>query len=349
MADAKTRWLIYGAYGYTGRLVVAEARRKGLVPLLAGRDVRKLEVIASCLELDALAFSLEGRFDEILRDVETVLHCAGPFSKTSKPMVEACLRTKTNYLDITGEIEVFESIMARGSEAREAGVALIPGVGFDVVPTDCLAARLASDVPDATHLDLAFSSKRGGISRGTLKTMIEGLRHGGAIRRDGRIVPVPVAWDVREIPYESGPRLSMTIPWGDVSTAYHTTGIPNVRVYSGGSRRMIRRLRRIRPILPLAGFSPFRWLLLRLADRHEGPDAERREQSHIDLWGEAWNAAGDRRSRTMRVPEGYTFTAASAVLAIERVLAGHVEPGSWTPAKAFGSSFVNDVIDEMRQ
>jgi short subunit dehydrogenase-like uncharacterized protein len=347
MADPG-RWLIYGAYGYTGRLVVTEAKRKGLEPILAGRDRQRVEEATLGAGLEGRVFSLDEDFHHALSDVEAVLHCAGPFLRTSEAMVDACLRTRTHYLDITGEIGVFEAIMHRAAEARDARVSLIPGVGFDVVPTDCLGATLSATVPGATHLDLAFSSRRGGISRGTLKTMIEGLGRGGAIREIGRIKRVPVAWDVREIPYESGPRLSVTIPWGDVSTAYHTTGIPNIRVYTGTSKRMIRRLKRMRPLLPLAQLPPVRWLLLRLANRQKGPDAERRARSYIELWGEAWNHdTGARRSMTMRIPEGYTFTAASAVLAVERVLSGAVPPGSWTPAQAFGSGFVDEVIAGM--
>jgi short subunit dehydrogenase-like uncharacterized protein len=345
MADTK-RWMIYGAYGYTGRLVVAEARRKGLTPILAGRDRQRVEDAASRAGLEARAFSLDEDFHHALSDVEAVLHCAGPFTRTSEAMVDACIRTTTQYLDVTGEIEVFERIFRRSGEARDAGVCLIPGVGFDVVPTDCLAAILSEKVPDATHLDLAFSSRRGGISRGTLKTMIEGLGRGGAVRKEGTITPVPVAWDVREIPYESGPRLSMTIPWGDVSTAYHTTGIPNIRVYTGTSKRAVRRLKRVRPFLPLARLVPVKWLLLRLADRQQGPDAGQRARSHIELWGEAWSQdSGTRRSITMRIPEGYSFTAAASVLAVERVLSGDVSPGSWTPAQAFGSGFVHQVLE----
>lgn len=343
----ESKWMIYGAYGYTGELVVREALRKGHRPVLAGRNHEELRRLSSEEKLSAQIFALDDQIEPRLEDLDVVLHCAGPYSHTSRPMVDACLATGTHYLDITGEISVFESIMVRNEEAIAAGVSLIPGVGFDVVPTDCLAARLAEELPDATHLDLAFSSRRGGLSRGTLKTMIEGLGEGGAIRSDGEIRSVPFAWDVREIPYESGPRVSMTIPWGDVSTAFHTTGIPNVRVYSSTSPGMIRKMRRIRPLLGLAALPPVRWLLLKLADRQKGPDAAQRAQSWIDVWGEAWNDAGDRVTKTLRIPEGYSFTAASSVLAVEKLLGGDVPHGALTPARAFGSEFVDDVLERM--
>lgn len=337
-------WMIYGAYGYTGELIVAEAKRHGLEPILAGRNRERLEGVAARYGLASRVFSLAGEFSRSLESVAAVLHCAGPFSHTSRPMAEACVRMGASYLDITGEIGVFEAIMQRDAEARATGISMIPGVGFDVVPTDCLAAKLKEQLPDATHLDLAFSSRGGGISRGTLKTMIEGLGQGGAIRRDGQITRVPVAWDTREIPYDSGPRLSMTIPWGDVSTAYHTTGIPNIRVYTATPPRTVRFLRRIRPLLGISNFKPVRWMLLELADRRDGPDQAQRENAYVELWGEAWNDEGVRQSMTMRVPEGYSLTAASSVLAVQRVLDGSVRPGASTPAKAFGSRFIDEVI-----
>ena len=342
MDTSSDKWMIYGAYGYTGELVVAEALRRGMKPVLAGRDREKLESLGTKTGLETRAFDLHDDFVASLADVAVVLHCAGPFSKTSRPMVDACLASNTSYLDITGEISVFEAIMHRDAEAKQRGLALIPGVGFDVVPTDSLAARLGERMPDATHLDLAFSTRGGGISRGTLKTMIEGLGQGGAIRKDGRITPVPVAWDVREIPYESGPRMSMTIPWGDVSTAFHTTGIPNIRVYTATPPRTIRRLRRFRALLGLTNLSPVRWLLLKFADRQKGPDQAQREKAYVELWGEVWNDSGTKESMAMRSPEGYSFTAASAVLAVERVLSGTVTPGTSTPARAFGSGFMDE-------
>ena len=253
-------------------------------------------------------------------------------------MIAACLAAGVHYLDITGEIGVFESVQRRGDEAREAGVALIPGVGFDVVPTDCLAARLAAALPDATHLTLAFTSEGGSTSRGTLKTMVESLPYAGAVRKDGRIVPVPMAMDAREFDFTCGRRWAMTIPWGDVSTAFHTTGIPNIRVYSGAPPSAIQRMRRLRPFLPLAGLTPVKrsvqWWIGRTVT---GPDEEVRRSARVCLWGEVRNEAGDVRRATMETPEGYAFTALASVECATRVIEGAVKPGAWTPARAFGA------------
>jgi short subunit dehydrogenase-like uncharacterized protein len=341
-------WMIYGANGYTGELVAREAVRRGLSPILAGRNAEVVGRLARELGLQARVFALgdpQGTAAE-LYGVKAVLHCAGPFLHTSAPMVAACLATGAHYLDITGEIPVFETILARGEAARRAGVALLPGVGFDVVPSDCLAARLDRALPGAIELALAFYSEKGSLSRGTMRTMIESLPHAGAIRRDGKIVPVPAAWDAREIDFggRAGRRWAMTIPWGDVSTAFHSTGIPNIRVYSGTPPSAIRRMKRLAPLLPLAGWRPVKRLALAWADRKvTGPSEEIRETARVHLWGEARDAAGRQATSTIETPEGYRFTALSAVESLTRVLAGRVQPGAWTPSKAFGADFVTEL------
>lgn len=347
-------WMIYGANGYTGELIAREAVRKGLSPILAGRNAEAVARLAKELGLQSRAFSLDdpqGTAAE-LYGVKAVLHCAGPFVHTSRPMVAACLATGASYLDITGEITVFEKVLAKGEDARKAGVVLIPGVGFDVVPSDCLAARLAAALPDATDLTLAFYTEGGSTSRGTLKTMIESLPHAGAIRKDGRIVPVPVAWDAREIDFggRAGRRWAMTIPWGDVSTAYHSTGIPNIRVYSGTPPKAIRRMKRLAPFLPLAGWKPVKRFAQRWVEKKvTGPTPQQRETARVYLWGEARNAAGRVVTSRIETPEGYRFTAESSVACIEKVLAGTVQPGAWTPSKAFGADFVTTLPGVMAE
>lgn len=333
-------WMIYGANGYTGELIAREASRRRMKPLLAGRNAAAVERLASELGLEWRVFDLASAE---LEGVDLVLHCAGPFMHTSRPMVDACLAAGAHYLDITGEIAVFEEIFARDAEASARGVTLLPGVGFDVVPTDGLALSLAERMPDAIELSLAFYTKGGEISRGTFKTMIEGLGEGGAIRKNGRIVRVPMVHDVREIPFSSGTRTAMTIPWGDIASAYRTTKIPNIRVYSASSPRAIARARRLASIAPLLATPPVKWILRKFADRRTGPGAAVRASGRIYLWGEARNAAGAAISATMTVPEGYHFTALSAVAAVDRMLGGGARPGSWTPASLFGSDFVRSI------
>jgi short subunit dehydrogenase-like uncharacterized protein len=176
-----------------------------------------------------------------------------------------------------------------------------------------------------------------------MKTMVEGMGWGSAIRKDGKITRVPQAWDVREIPYPSGPRVSMTIPWGDIATAYRSTGIPNIRVYSAQSRRAVARIRRIRPFLPLLRFKPIQRIAQRWADKTKGPSEEQRTKARVELWGRVTNANGDVEMMTMTVDEGYNFTVKSSIAAVERVLASTTLSGALTPSMAFGANFVNEV------
>ena len=332
-------FLIYGANGYTGELIAREAVRRGLKPILAGRNAEKLEILAKELGLESRAFPLDRpRLD----GVDAVLHCAGPFVHTSRPMVRACIDAGVHYLDITGEFKVFECIMAKNDAASRAGVTLIPGVGFDVVPTDCLAAMLAARLPGATELELAFYSPGAEISRGTLKTMIENISVGGVIRYEGKIVAVPAAFDAKEIPFSIEPRMAMTIPWGDVSTAFHSTGIPNIRVYTGASPKSVARMRRIRFFLPVLGIKPVKRLLQTFVNRRTGPGVEQRTKGRTYLWGRVANASSEV-TMTMTTPEGYAFTVLSALAAVERLLASPKRPGSFTPSKFFGAEFVTTI------
>src|SRR3954468_23523709 len=245
-------FLIYGANGYTGRLVAELAKQRGQAPVLAGRSADKVRPLAEELGLPWRAFPLE-RPD--LKDVQLVLHCAGPFSATSRPMVDACLAARAHYLDITGEYEVFEAVLARDAEARERGVVLLPGVGFDVVPSDCLAALLHRKLASATRLELAFAT-HGRASPGTRKTSLESLPRGGAVRRGGKLLRVPPAHEVREIPFADKRRMAMSIPWGDIATAWRSTQIPDITVFMAAKPATIRGARWTKWTAPVLGLAP---------------------------------------------------------------------------------------------
>jgi len=345
--SAAHRLLLYGANGYTGELVAREAVRRGLAPILAGRRADALAALARELGLPARDFALDdpAALAAGLDGAAVVLHCAGPFSRTSRPMVDACLARRVHYLDITGEIDVYESIYRRDEEARRSGVGLVPGVGFDVVPSDALAARLAAALPSAVELDLAFTTDRGSASRGTLVTMLERLPAAGCVRRGGKLVPVPLADAALEVDFPGlGRRSVVTIPWGDLASAWRTSGIPNLRTFVGASPLSIRRLRRLRLLLPLVGWRPIKRLLQAIV-RHRvtGPDEATRRTARAFLWGRARDAEGREASASLSVPEGYAFTAVAAAEAARRALAGELAPGAWTPTRAFGPALVDSV------
>lgn len=304
-----------------------------------------MAALAGALGFEARAFPLDepAALRAGLEDVSVVLHCAGPFVHTSRPMVDACLAAGAHYLDITGEIDVYEAAYARDAEAAAAGVGLVPGVGFDVVPSDALAARLAAALPGARSLDLAFTTDRGHASRGTLVTMIERMPASGAVRREGDLVAVPLAWRSEELDFPHlGRRTVMTIPWGDLASAWRTTGIPNLTTSVGTPPRTVRRLRRLRPLLPLVGLRPVKRLLQAIVRRRVvGPDEATRRSARAYLCGRVRDDSGRTVTGSLSVPEGYAFTATAAVEAARRTLAGELRPGATTPTLAFGVEWVD--------
>lgn len=336
-------FLIYGAYGYTGELIARAAVERGLEPTLAGRDATKLRALATELDLPyrAVTLNVEAPLDDVLEDVPLVVHCAGPFIHTAKPMVDACLRTGTHYLDITGEIDVFEQIAGRNAEAQDAGVMLLPGVGFDVVPTDCLAAHLHKRMPEAEQLELAIMAVGSTVSQGTATTAIEHIADGGAVRRGGEIMSVPPAWKQREVDFGRGPKSVVTIPWGDLVTAYWSTGIPNITVYArlpSTARRLMTASQVLGGVLKSKPVQDtLKWAV---RQGEPGPDAQMREQGASIVWGEATARDGHAVRSRLLGPETYAFTTRAALASAEAVLEGTAPVGYQTPAMAFGADFV---------
>ena len=337
-------FLIYGSYGDTGQLIVDHARKLGLSPILAGRNEKKLQIQAGKNNLEYRAFSLDGtsRLDSALREVEAVLHCAGPFVHTFQQMAEACLRTKKHYVDISGEIPGFEALAAMDSQAKAAGIMLLPGGGFDVVPSDCLAAHLKQKMPSATHLRLFLSGVGAGVSRGTAKSAIENMHRQGRIRRDGQLVQVPPAWQVLEQDFGRGPVKVVSVGWGDVSTAYYSTGIPNIETYFAFPRVMINFFYSMRVLGPLFYNRVAKSMLKSLVNTFlpPGPNEEKRKKRFATIIGEATDDKGNRAASKLITPEGYTCTALTAVEIMKQILDGNCKPGFQTPSLAYGADFI---------
>lgn len=334
--------MIYGANGYTGELIAREAARRGLKPVLAGRNRETVEALASELGLESRVFGLDGpaAVTEQVEGHALVLNCAGPFSATAAPMMDACLGARAHYLDITGEIAVFELAQSLNGRAQDAGIVLCPGVGFDVIPTDCIAAALKAALPDATHLSLGFDS-RSGFSPGTAKTSVEGMAQGGKVRRDGKIITVPLAYEIRRIDFGDGRKDAMTIPWGDVATAYHTTGIPNIEVFVPASPRTVAYARCANLVRPILGWSWVQRLIkARIARTVKGPNDEQRARMPTYVWGEATNARGERKTARIRTANGYSLTIDGALAVVAHLMATRLAGGAYTPARLVGPSLI---------
>lgn len=338
-----SNFLIYGSYGYTGQLIVELAVKEGLRPILAGRDEMKLRTQAQKYDLEYRAFSLDEttKLDSALLEVDAVLHCAGPFVLTYRQMAEACLRTKRHYVDISGEIEGFEELAKMSDEAKHAGILLLPGGGFDVVPSDCLAAYLHEKLPTATHLRLFIRGIGGGVSRGTARSGAENMHRQGRIRKEGKIIQVPPAWQVLEQDFGRGPVPVVSIGWGDVSTAYYSTKVPNIETYFAFPRFAIQFLKLSRYIGPLVYSRAVRNLLKWIIGIviPSGPSKKQNETGFSLMVAEMRDESQVVRAK-MRVPEGYWLTALTTVEIMKRILNNDLKTGFQTPSLVYGAEFI---------
>jgi len=338
------KWMIYGANGYSGDLIARQAKQEGLSPIIAGRNSESIMTLANELSFESRVFDLSDThfIAEQLKDIDVVIHCAGPFSQTADPMIQACLESKTHYLDITGEIAVFELAKSYDKQAKEAGIVICPGVGFDVIPTDCLASKLKELMPDATHLALGFDSKSG-FSPGTAKTSVEGLASGGRIRKDGEIIQVPLAAKTRKIDFGNGEKLAMTIPWGDVSTAHFTTGIPNIEVYIPSSPNLVKKLKRMNYLRWLLGMSIVQnFLKKRIEKSVKGPSEKQRVELKTYLWGEVKNAKGETKELRLITCNGYTLTVTGGLKMVEHALETD-KSGYFTPSTLVNNQLLDEI------
>lgn len=345
-------FLIYGSYGYTGDLIAREAVTRGLRPILAGRDPQRLAQQAAGLGLQHVAFNLEDRaaLDLALSQVKVALHCAGPFAYTAQPMVDGCLRNRVHYLDLTGEIAVFEALARRSAEARALGVMVLPGAGFDVAPSDCLAAHLKRRLPTANRLTLGIRGLGSGLSRGTLNTGVESLAGATWVRREGELVQAPAGSLTRAIDFGRGMETCAAIGWGDVATAFYSTGIPNIEVYFAAPRALRWGLRSTRWLGPLLGAPSVQRVLKAAVQRQPpGPDAAQRARGRSLLWGEVRDPAGQRRVSRLSTPDGYTMTVLAALAMVEKALAGQTTPGFQTPSLAYGPDLVLELPEVTRE
>ena len=335
--------LVYGSYGYTGQLIVERAMQEGLNLVLAGRDEKRLREQAEKYKLEYHVFAVEetAKLDAALQEVDAVLHCAGPFVLTFQAMAEACIRNKKHYVDISGEIEEFEALAMMDDKAKSAGVMFLPGGGFDVVPSDCLIAYTASKLPTATDLKLYIKSIGSGVSRGTARSGVENSHRAGRIRRDGKIVSVPNLYDSKDVDFGRGPTRLVTMGWGDVSTAYHSTGIPNVTVYMGFPKAMISMMKFTKVAGPLfysrTARNFIKWLIgIFFAP---GPSPEQNKTGFALLIAEVTDGVKTVRAK-LRTPEAYHLTALTSVEIMKRILAGEIKAGFQTPSKVYGADFI---------
>ena len=344
----RNSFLLYGANGYTGELIAQYAARNHLRPLLAGRNEEAVARLAGRLKLPYRIFGLndQAALEAALREVSLVVHAAGPYDSTARTMVEACIRCGTHYIDLNGDHTVFEMIRSYDEQARKNGVMLLPGAGFDVVPTDCLALWLHHRLPGAQQLEIAFAIVNSRISRGTAITTLQQLGQPGAVRINGKLSPEPVGKRKLWVSFPGYSRsfLTRSIPWGDLSTAFYSTGIPNITTYT---------------VLPkldgpvLRAQFLFNWFLrLNLVRKvigriihllPSGPDERQRDKAVSLIQASARDASGTSLTVQLRCPEAYSLTAFAVLLISTKILQGFFQAGYQTPASVYGEDLIMEI------
>ena len=343
--------LVYGATGFTGRLIVRSLLEAGIEPILCGRNEASVQAMGRELRLRARTAALEDPevIREAMRGCHVFLNAAGPFGATAGRLVAACLRAGVHYLDISGEVDALEGVAQKHGEALAAGVMLLPGIGFDVVPSDCLALHVCRRLPDARRLTIAISGLDL-MSRGSARTMAGELAKGVRVRRDGRLTVVRAGALERGFDFGDGGRVCSAVSWGDIATAYYTTGVQDVEVYFNATPTVRSTLAASRALGPALGTSAWQtWLRTMVELMPDGPPESERRRRRASIVAEAVSDDNRRAVSRLRLPEAYTFTAMSSAAITARVLRGDVEPGFQTPARLFGPDFVLEFSDVSRE
>jgi short subunit dehydrogenase-like uncharacterized protein len=345
-ADRSGQVLIYGAYGFTGSGIARLAAEYGIRPVLAGRNEAKLTPLADSLNLDYVVLTLENNHDNlvaVLEHFELVLHIAGPYTYTARPMLDAVVAAGTHYVDLTGENHVIQAQLDRDDEFREANIMVMPAVGFDVVPTDCLNVYVADRVENANLLTVVIESNANaiagaGASRGTAKSGLEILARPLLLRQNGAMVQADKP-KVIERSVEGRAQTLVQIPWADLMTSWVSTGIPTIEVFQVQQGEL--------PgwVLTLARSEAGRRALAWAIDSFmpEGPSDEAQAKSQTVIEATASNAAGDTASARLLTPEPYKLTFHSTLLIARRILDGQWDPGFQTPGKVYGPDLVLEI------
>jgi short subunit dehydrogenase-like uncharacterized protein len=349
------RVLVYGASGYTGALVARRAAERGLDLLLAGRREAPLAALGRELDRAHATFALDDvtALDAAVSSCDVVLHCAGPFVHTWRPMAAACLRARRAYVDITGEPPVFDALAALDASARSAGIVLLPGAGFDVVPADTLAAHLARRLRSASQIAIGMRGF-GTISRGTARTALESLAAMRPSLRAGvRAARRRGPPRTRMFSFHGRERAAVLLPSADAASMRRSTGVADCAYYMVAPRAVrlaLPLLTAAAPFAPMLRITALREAAVRLLTRGAaGPTAEERARGTVELVGEAEDATGARVATRLTVPHGYALTALSAVEIAERLLVAAPPPGFHTPSSAFGPDLLLGLPGVFRQ
>lgn len=337
---SRGQWMIYGAYGFTGRLIVEEAMARGHRPLLAGRSREPLAELADRTGLDSVCVSLSDRraMIDALATVDVVLNAAGPFTATAEPMIRSALSAGTSYVDLSGELGSLVATFAHHAEAQMLGLALIPGAGFDVVPSDCLALHLAGKLPGATELSIVVSAPER-PSPGTIRSALGAAAEGTFVRHGGELVAEPLGARIIRRKLFGRTTTLLGAPIGDLVTAHRSTGIGEITTYLDVGSIPQPMLRLAIPLFAGLLRTTFGQRLAgSIAKRFIGR-AEGESEEVCRLWACVNDKEGGKAEGWIQTPEAYRLTARTSVRIVELIVERR-PIGALSPAQACGADFI---------
>ncbi len=341
--------VIYGASGYTGRLIAAELAGRGAPLVLAGRNGAKLEAVAAGLGADAVVRTAAvpvddpGGLRELIGPAAVVIGCAGPFTLHGTPVIEAAARTGTNYLDTTGEQPFIRDSFDRwGEPAAASGAALVSGFGFDYVPGDMLAALTADRLGHVDELTLAYNVEDLGTTRGTTLSALEMIKGGDVEWRDRRYLPASrrAGRGRFGFPAPIGLQRVGRYPSGEQITVPRHVEVDTVRTVIGLRGLIGAELGpAAAPLMTASGFAmatPLRALAAKVVERlPEGPSESDREKARYTIVCEARTPAGTRTG-VLRGSDVYGITARIIAEGATRMAdPGYDRSGALAPSQAF--------------
>jgi len=335
-------WMIYGAYGLTGRLIVEEAVRRGHRPILAGRDAERLNALATPFGLDVVALSLDdpAALRNAAQSASLIFNAAGPFTDTGPKIIAACLATGTAYADISGELDHLRAIEALDEQARKASIPLLTGAGFGVTLGDCLARHVVDRLPDATSLRLSVAADNAVETPAVRRTVLEVMSNGGYAIEGGHWVRRRFAHQVWTVKDGVTDLSFAAAPLGELAALRASTNVANIVVGRPMAARTASYVHLLSPLIKGAlGITPLRNALGRDSGKPPVPAQEPKAGWHSQLWAEARNARGDRALARIDTGEGYALTARAAIANVEALSARRLA-GAFTPARAFGARHV---------
>jgi len=324
MSSKKNRLLIYGAAGYTGKIIAVRAKELNLDFEIAGRDTQQTRKLAEELGVDYHIFDVDTDYawQKALQDKQVLINAAGPFKFTAGQAMRACLKAGVHYLDISAELETYRLAEALDNEAKATGIQLISGAGL-FVSYDALVVHLSKMVAEPEYLKVGFRHY-GGFSKGSVLSSKHIADLGILIRRNGHLIDYP---DAKSKIFSFGNEEveCMPTPLGGIILSYKSTGIPNIEEFFSLK-------------LPASELSD-----LTLESLPDGPSKDERASGRNGIAAELTGRDGKVVKAWVDAPSGYDLTPLSVVAVAHRILNDDFKIGYQSPGSAYGEAILKDI------